>query len=114
MRPSSPNAASAPILGIILMVAITVALVVTAVASVQKAREGPTAQAPQFQRADDGGLKLADPAGAETWSDFDVQGCEKPDGAADAGDRLESCAGDVRVVDKESGDVVFEGSFPAR
>lgn len=105
------EAAVSPVIGVILMVAITVvlaAVVFYLVSTLSKNVDGTT---PHLTfSSDDGGetfLLLHAPKSMD-WSDFTVTGCTTvPTGNMTAGDRLEGCTPPVTVVHEDTNSVAW-------
>ncbi len=100
-----------PVIGVILMVAVTVVLAAAVFTIVGRMASNQQA-APQMQfTTDDQGaswLLIAAPNGLD-WSEFTVTGCTVPTGSVDAGDTLTGCTPPVTVSHKATNTVVFRG-----
>lgn len=105
------EAAVSPVIGVILMVAITVVLAAIVFVLVTQLSENTNTNSPRisFQSQEDGATLMVVSAPANLdWSDFAVTGCTTvPTGAVDAGDKLEVCAPEVIVTHTPSNSVVY-------
>lgn len=103
--------AVSPVIGVILMVAITVVMAALVFVLVSDLTEfGDPAPDVQFVR-DSGDLVVFKAPSGLDWSEFTVNGCTAPTGALDAGDRLTACTGNVTVTHVESNTLIYSGAF---
>lgn len=105
------EAAVSPVIGVILMVAITVVLAAIVFVLVTQLSENTNTNSPRvsFQQQDDGAtlMVVSAPTGLD-WGDFAVTGCTTiPTGTVDAGDKLEVCGAEVLVTHTPSNSVVY-------
>jgi len=110
-KAKEPEAAVSPVIGVILMVAITVvlaAVVFTVVSKLAKDR-GEPAPDMAFDMRDHGSRYVLVKAPHNLdWSQFTITGCTTlPTGDVNAGDELRGCSGDVVVVDNDSNTIVW-------
>ena len=103
--------AVSPVIGVVLMVAITVimaAVVFVLVGSLTEFDE----ETPNVQfTKQDGNLLVFKADEGLTWDDFTVQGCTKPTGTLDAGDTLTDCTGQVTISHAPTNTLVYSGAF---
>lgn len=110
MKQQQDDAVSA-VIGVILMVAITVALAATVVYLVADMGSNVDRAPTVAFQADGAEALVIDAPGDLDWSDLDVQGCDAPTGEVKAGDRLTSCTGRVVVRHVESNQLVWSHDF---
>lgn len=99
----------APVIGVILMVAITVVLAAIVFILVQNLSEKP-ADRPTvaFTKQSPTSYMVASADTGLVWEDFTVTGCDTvPTGSLDAGDMLEACGTSVVVAHTPSNTVVW-------
>ncbi len=109
-KPKMDEQAVSPVIGVILMVAITVVLAAGVFFAVSKlAAKG--AEAPptvNFTAAGAGSYELIQAPSGLDWSAFFVQGCSGvPTGSFDAGDQITGCTGRVSVGYRPSNSIVW-------
>ena len=120
--------AVSPVIGVILMVAITVVLAAVVFVLVSNLGEG-SESAPNISFNKDSGDATLTVIQAEdsNWNDFEVDGCDSltssggfettiADGIAatdsvEAGDELSGCAGQVRITHTPTNSLVYETTF---
>lgn len=106
--------AVSPVIGVILMVAITVVLAAVVFVLVNGLSEtGEEAPRVTFQKDQEAGQVwvLKTPAGLD-WSEFTVTGCTTvPVGSLDPGAVLDGCTGHVRIAHTPTGSLVYETQF---
>lgn len=112
--PAGQEAVS-PVIGVILMVAITVVLAAVVFLMVRNLAGDPGEAAPSMSlQALDGGDSfrvLKAPAGLD-WADFTATPCTTvPTGPVLAGDELAGCSGSLRLVHAPSNSLVY--AYPA-
>lgn len=99
--------AVSPVIGVILMVAISVvlaAVVFVLVSDIDAAEPAPT----MAFRDDGDSYVLIHATPGLDWSEFTVTGCETvPEGPVVAGDMLEACTDPVRVTHIESNNLIW-------
>lgn len=101
--------AVSPVIGVILLVAITVVMSALVFVLVSGLGDGVTGAPPQMNFRSDGDdyYLLSATPGLE-WSRFSVTGCnELPSGNVTAGDILGDCTDPVRVVDTKTNSVIW-------
>jgi len=103
------NEAVSPVIGVILMVAITVALAAAVFVAVQHfGQSGPQTPVVSFGAAGAGGYTVIKAPNGLDWADFNVQGCSTlPTGSFEAGDTMTGCTGSVVVAYKPTNAVVW-------
>lgn len=103
------NEAVSPVIGVILMVAITVVLAAIVFILVSNLGKG-TEESPRVSLGTDdhGGnfTVLQAPSGLD-WADFSSTTCTLPTGLVHAGDELTDCGGSLRLVYEPSNAVVY-------
>lgn len=105
------QSAVSPVIGVILMVAITVAMAALVVVKVSELGDiGTETPGIQFNRDGDDLVVYRSDNGLE-WANFTVTGCTAPTGTVDAGDRLTECSGEVTVKHNASNTLVYGGNF---
>lgn len=107
--------AVSPVIGVILMVAITVVLAAVVFLLVNRLAQSPQDQAPDmaFSADGDGEVTVITAELGLDWSDFTVTGCTTtPTGTVDAGDQMTGCTGRVTVVHDETNTLVWEHQLP--
>lgn len=101
-RSQASEEAVSPVIGVILMVAITVVLAAIVFILVTKLTGQQAQQAPQLgvESLDQGeGFRILQAGTSLSWSDFTASPCiTVPTGPVHAGDELHGCAGSVRLV----------------
>ena len=110
MKHNRNEEAVSPVIGVILMVAITVVL--AAIVFVLVTRLSDTSESTpnvSFTEKDEGAtLMVASAPSGLDWADFTVDGCTTvPTGSVDAGDLLEECVEAVTVSYVPSNSLVF-------
>lgn len=102
-----------PVIGVVLMVAITVVLAAVVFYVVTSLSDDAPTAAPSvtFHKDGDKLVVVSGPVGLE-WAEFDVTGCASvPTGAFEAGDKAEGCSGDVVVRHVPSNSLVYAAEF---
>lgn len=104
--------AVSPVIGVILMVAITVVLAAIVFLLVSDLG-GPSEVPPAISFREDGDSLTVIGADQDlAWEDFTVTGCTTvPTGAVDAGDQIEACSGRVTIKHDPSNSLVFDGEM---
>lgn len=103
------TAAVSPVIGVILMVAITVVLAAIVFVLVSELSANQTDSAPRlgFQANATALMVVNAPLGLD-WSEFTIAGCGGiPTGSVDAGDEITGCVERVTITHKPSNSVVY-------
>lgn len=105
------ESAVSPVIGVILMVAITVAMAAIVMVLVSGITDND-AEAPNivFSKSSDSLTVQRADLGLD-WDDFSVQGCTAPTGNVTAGDKLTSCTGQVTVTYVPGNVLLYDGVF---
>ena len=105
--------AVSPVIGVILMVAITVVLAAVVFVLVQGLSQDKADATPviQFQKGGNNLTVVSSPPGLN-FSDLNVVGCSTvPAGTIEAGDKIAGCAGDVTIGYKPTNTLIYSTTF---
>ena len=107
--------AVSPVIGVILMVAITVVLATVVFIMVNRLSQDHADETPQTvwtQNQDNGTLTVFSSPPNQAWTDYEVSGCTTvPTGAMTAGQQITGCTGNVLIRYVPTNTVSWQGTF---